>query len=59
MDVKVVNGRAIDSNQWFLTPFLFGAVYLFESVPEPSTFVLIGVWILGLLSYTWQRRKQL
>jgi hypothetical protein len=34
-----------------------GAAYLFEGVPEPSTFVLLGVGAVSLLAYGWQRRR--
>ena len=29
-----------------------------KSVPEPCTFILLGIGALGLLSYTWRRRKR-
>jgi formylglycine-generating enzyme len=28
------------------------------SVPEPSTFVLLGMGAIGLSGYAWQRRKR-
>ena len=28
------------------------------AVPEPSTFVLLGIAAVGLLGYTWRRRKR-
>jgi hypothetical protein len=30
----------------------------FEPVPEPSTFVLLGIGVVGLLTYAWRRRKR-
>jgi hypothetical protein len=30
----------------------------FAAVPEPSTFILLGVAALGLFSWTWRRRKR-
>ncbi|MBI1927340.1 PEP-CTERM sorting domain-containing protein [Candidatus Poribacteria bacterium] len=29
-----------------------------QPIPEPSTFVLFGIGILGILGYSWRRRKQ-
>jgi hypothetical protein len=31
--------------------------YVVESVPEPSTFGLLGVGAFGLAAYTWRKRK--
>jgi probable HAF family extracellular repeat protein len=33
--------------------------FLLTPVPEPSILVLFGMGIVGLLTYTWRRRKQL
>jgi sugar lactone lactonase YvrE len=29
----------------------------FSPVPEPSTFILLGVWVVGLIGYHWRRAK--
>ena len=29
----------------------------FSAVPEPSTFVLLGTGLFGLLAYAWRKRK--
>jgi hypothetical protein len=34
-----------------------GAVYVFRAAPEPSTFVLLGVGMMGLLAYAWRKRR--
>jgi hypothetical protein len=34
------------------------AVMRVEGVPEPSTFVLLGMGAVGLLAYAWRRRKR-
>jgi len=31
---------------------------MIQSVPEPSTFALLGIGVIGLLSHGWRRRKQ-
>ena len=36
----------------------FDAVFEAGSVPEPSTFVLLGVAAVGLLGYAWRRRRR-
>ena len=34
-----------------------GKVYVFESIPEPSTMAMMTAAALGLLAYAWRRRK--
>jgi hypothetical protein len=34
-----------------------GNVYLLTTVPEPTTFVLLGVGMFSLLAYSWRRRR--
>jgi hypothetical protein len=36
----------------------FGPNFQFAPVPEPSTLILAGGGVLGLLGYGWRRRKQ-
>ncbi len=35
-----------------------GYIDLVVMVPEPSTFVLLGVGVLGLLVFAWRRRRR-
>jgi hypothetical protein len=43
----------VDSNRHFE----LGPGFKFVAVPEPSTFVLLGMGAVGLLGFAWRRRK--
>ena len=36
---------------------LFNGTISHDCIPEPSTLVLLGIGVLGLLGYTWRRRR--
>ena len=40
------------------TVTIYGGVWWeFQDVPEPSTFVLVGISAISLLPYAWQRKR--
>ena len=48
---------AVKAHDSFGEEQYFALCLNFASVPEPSTFILSGIAALGLLAYTWRRRR--
>ena len=55
IDVAYTSGTATDIDYTRVNGFEMTAV----SSPEPSTLVLLGTALLGLLAYAWRKRKGL
>jgi hypothetical protein len=40
-----------------LTSYISGVIVANPKVPEPSSMVLLGFGVVGLLTYAWRKRR--
>jgi hypothetical protein len=54
----MLTGKWFDGTSWATSINTNDSGATIRAVPEPSTFILLGMGAVGLLAFAWRRRKR-